>query len=269
MKFRDLIQAVDKTELPQIDEAQFNEKNIEKVVVLYSKILGRKLGGTFKPIGFETYQRQMGPGKGLRTMNDSGAMLRFNWDAKLAKASSYDLTSMDYWSSDNTDFEKPSRTVTFSPELNVVQVLEEIALALKTGKIQKAQEHIDEANAILSEARSSDEKRQWLVDKGLSKSLAGSLPAMKRKAQEQGLSTELEVFLGQSETNSFETELKNGEKEFNKNVYSDPDTVFEDIEDLVAVVASKKWRTLIVCGQGGVGKCLQAEQTINIKGLAI
>lgn len=257
MKFRDLINKKDVEELSQIttiDEAQFNEKNIEKVVLLYSKILGRKLGGTFKPIGFETYSRQMGPGKGFRTMNDTGAMLRFNWDAKLAKASQYDLTSMDYWAPDNTNFEKPSRTVTFSPELNVVQVLEQIALALKTGKIEEAQEHIANANLVLTEAPSADEKREWLASKGMSKSLAGSLPAMKKKAGEMGLAAELEVFLGQKETNSFEGELKEADKKLSKQVFSDPETVFEDIEDLLSVVASKKWRTLIVCGQGGIGK---------------
>lgn len=256
MSFRKLISKEhiqELAEITKIDEAQFSEKNIEKVVVLYSKILGRKLGGTFKPIGFETYQRQMGPGKGFRTMNDTGAMLRFNWDAKLAKESQYDLTSMDYWAPENTNFEKPSRTVTFSPELNVIQVLEQIALALKTGKINEAQEYIDHANMVL-EAPTGDEKREWLASKGMSKSLAGSLPAMKKKAGEMGLAAELEVFLGQKETNSFEEELKTADKKLSTQVFSDPETVFEDIEDLLSVVAAKKWRTLIVCGQGGIGK---------------
>lgn len=267
MKFRELIQGTKLSQINPIDEAQFSEKNIEKVVAIYSKILGRKLGGTFKPIGFETYQRAMGPGKGFRTMNDSGAMLRFNWDAKLAKASSYDLTSMDYWAPDVLSFEKPSRTVTFSPELNVIQVLDQIALAFKTGKIQEAQEHIEHANNVLSENRTNDEKRQWLEGKGMSKSLAGSLPAMKRKAEEEGLGAELEVFLGQPETNSFETGLKAADKQLSTQVFSDPETVFDDIEDLLSVVASKKWRTLIVCGQGGIGKCGGPNLEVNIRGL--
>jgi hypothetical protein len=239
----------------ELNEVKFNEKNIEKVVQLYSKIMGRKMGGAFKPMGFETYKRKMGPGKGFRVMNDAGEMLRFNWDERLAKKAQYELTSIDYWASGNVNFQQPTRTVKFAPELNVIQVLEKVIDALLTGSINEAKEIIKEVNLLLeTKLRTPQEKQEWLIANGLPKSLAGSEKSMRARAAKVGLSEQLEVFLGQVETNSLETKLKETEKVFNKEVYADPETVFDDIEDLLSVVAAGKWRTLIVCGMGGIGK---------------
>lgn len=266
MKFRDVIDGTQENVELRIDEAAFRAKNIEKVVGIYAKILSRKMGGRFKALGFEDFKRKMGSGRGYRLMNDDGRMLRFNWDAKLAKNAMYDLTSVDYWEKGNTDFQKPTRTVTFAPELNVLQVMEQIGDALITGSINEAVEHINEANLIL-EKRTAEEKREWLVSKGMAKSFAGSEKVMRDRAAKKGLLEELEVFLGQSETNTFESGLKESTKAFSKETFADPETVFEDIEDLLSVVAAGKWRTLVVCGQGGIGKCVQGETLLNIEGL--
>jgi len=188
----------------------------------------------------ESYKRAMGSGQGIRVMNDTGQMLRFNWDNDLGKETEYDLTSVDYWDSSNKDFQKPTRTAKFAPTLNVVQILDELVKALLTGTV--------------NEARSSIEKQEWLVSKGLPKSLAGSEKGMRDRAAKIGLSEELEVFLGQKESNSFEGGLQEVQQKFDSQVYANPDTVFEDIEDLLSVVAMKQWRTLVICGSGGLGK---------------
>ena len=59
--------------------------------------------------------------------------------------------------------------------------------------------------------------------------------------------------------------MKQSEKALDKQVFAHPDTVFSDIEDLLSVVASGKWRTLLVTGMGGVGKCLGGDTEVNIK----
>ena len=264
MKFRDLIKQTYDERVISSDivllEATFSEKKIVTVVKLYAKLLGKKMGGTFMIIGFEDYNRAMGKGRGVRLMNEQGVQLRFNWDAALAKQTSLDLTSLDYWDERNTNFQKPTRTVKFGANLNVVQVLDEIAKALLTGKVP---------DVSINEARTPQEKQEWLVSKGLPKSLAGSEKGMRDRAAKVGLSEELEVFLGQAETNTFEANLKKSEEAFSSEVYANPETVFEDIEDLLSVVAAGKWRTLVVCGMGGIGKCLQGEQKVNIRGLDI
>jgi hypothetical protein len=223
-----------------LTEAAFSEKNLEKVATLYGKILGKRMGGEFHKISTESYTRKTGPGKGVRMMNDKGAQVRFNYDAKIAKGGSFDMTSIDYWDATNINFQKPTRTVMFKTEFNVVEVLDAITTALLTGHI--------------NEARSGAEKQEWLASKGMPKSLAGSEKAMKDRAEKLGLTDELETFLGMQETNTFEDELKSTEQELEKEVFANPETVFEDIEDLLSVVAKKKWRTLVVCGMGGIGK---------------
>lgn len=240
-----------------LEEARFDAKKLERVVELYSKVIGRKMKGRFKIISTENYNRASGPGKGIRTMNDYGQQVRFNWDKNLSKRNDFILTSIDYWDETNLDFQKPTRTVTFGPNLNVLQVMDKIVDGLRTGAIREN----------LNEKPTEDDKKDWLISKGLPKSLARSERKMRDRAEKEGLTDELEMFLGKKETNEFEKGLQNVEKKFTKEVYADPDTVFDDIEDLLSVVAAKKWRTLVVCGMGGIGKCLQSEQTVNIKGL--
>lgn len=229
-----------------INEVTFSESSLLKVVKLYSKIMGKQLSGEFKILGLEEYTRSTGPGKGFRVMNNAGEMLRFNWDSKLAKESSYDLTSIDYWKKGNVDFEKPTRTIMFSPELNVVQVLGKITSALESGNLKESAE--------ITEARSKAERQDWVKSKGIAVSNANSEEYMIKAAEKAGLGEEVRIFLGQKESNTFEESLQKIEKEFDGKVYADPETVFDDIEDLLSLVASGKWRTLIVCGQGGIGK---------------
>lgn len=250
MRFRDLISGRANrldfvNEEFELNEVKFDASKLQKVVDLYGSVIGRRMSGKFKTISTEEYNRAMGPGKGIRTMNDAGEQLRFNWDAKLAKVSDFVLTSIDYWDSSNLDFQKPTRTITFGPHLNVLQVMDKIIDGLKTGRITESS---------LNEKRSREEKQEWLEGKGLPKSLSGSEKAMRARAEKEGILDELEVFLGKAEKNSFEAGLKEVEKQFTKEVYADPETVFEDIEDLLSVVAAGKWRTLVVCGMGGIGK---------------
>jgi len=268
MNFRELIEIENIQCYPNsiVNEAKFSAKNIEKVVVLYSRLMGKKMGGEFKPLGFETYNRKWGKGKGFRAMNDKGQMLRFNWDEKFAKEALYELTTIDFWDMGNTDFQKPTRTVKLAPEMNVVQILNKIVSALLTGSIRESNEIFDEFNE-LHEARTKDERTEWALANGLPATAGSGAKYLRTRAAKAGLSEAVEVFLGSSETNSFEGELKTVEKKLDNTVYADPETVFEDIEDVLGLVASGSWRTLIVCGQGGLGKCIQADQMVNVKGL--
>lgn len=242
-----------------VNEAAFNASALEKVVKIYAKLISKKFpGGEFKFLGLEEFKRDFGPGKGFRYINEDGAMLRFNWDAKVAKKATYDLTSMDFWEAGNLNFQKPTKTIMFKQEFNVIEVIDEIAKELKFHTIKEEVQEKTELNfGKLFEAeikRSRKEKRDWLVQHGLPKSLAGSVAAMKDRAKEIGLGDKIEIFFGKEETNTFEEEIQKVEKQFNDKVYADPETVFEDIEDVLSVVAAKQWRTLVVCGMGGIGK---------------
>ena len=242
-----------------IDEASFSVNKLEKLAEFYGKILGKKLGGQFKSLGLEEYTRATGPGKGVRTINNAGAQIRFNYDKKIASYADYELTSIDYWKPVNTDFQRPNTTIIFHSQANVIDILNAVGDALLTGKLSEN----------VNEARSRKEISQWLAAHDIPDYLAGKNRAEDRmkRAVKMGIGDQLEMFLGEPEKNSFEGNLKKVEKQFDDEVYADPDTVFEDIESLLSLVAMKKWRTLIVCGEGGIGKCASPDTEINFKGL--
>ncbi len=253
MNFKEyMLNKIEESQDFEINEVRFSEKNLTKVALLYGKIMGKQMGGVFKPFGIESFKRKTGEGKGIRMMNNQGYQLRFNWDYKKSKKSQYDLTSIDYWDKDNLDFSKPSRTIMFSPDLNTIQVLGKIVGALKTGHITEAVTIIEEANIIIEKKRSGKEKSEWLKSKGLRSSMAGSMEKMRDEAESAGLLGELEIFLGQPETNTFVDGLNKADKLMDTTIYADPDTVFDELEDLTQMVASGFSKSLVITGMGGI-----------------
>jgi len=246
-----------------LNEVKFSEKNLSKVAGLYGKIMGKRMGGSFGELGIETFNRKTGAGTGIRMINEKGVQLRFNWDKKKAKKAQYDLTSIDYWDHNNIDFTKPTRTVMFASDLNVIQVLGKITEALLVGTITEAQTTIDTANSMLLEGRTKQEKIDWLENNGLRRSRAGSVKNMRAAAKEAGLSAELEIFLGQQETNSLEDELVKSDKLLDKTLYADPETIFGELEDLAGMVASKFTKSLVVTGMGGIGKTFHVDKIMK------
>jgi len=241
-----------------INEVKFNEKKLEKVADLYGKIMGKQMGGQFYKLGTENFKRKSGgTGVGIRTMNKLGEQMRFNWDKQLSKKGMFELTSIDYWRKNDLDFTKPYRRVEFESLDNVVQVLSKIIKALKTGSINEACDIIDEAN-VLCEARGKKEMKDWLRSKNLPDYL--SAPSKKdtlsKMAAKKGLTEELRIFLGEEEANDLSIALENPKAPLPKEemLYSDPEEVFNDIEDLTSLVATGAWNSLLVIGDPGVGK---------------
>jgi len=246
-----------------VTELKLNDKNIEKMVKIYSKIISRKFSSTFKKFGdMERYKKPDGAGIGIRMINDDGYQIRFNWSNKSKNKNVLD--SIDFWDSRNFDLTKPTRTVSIEYYANILQVLNSVVEALKTGIIK---DRVNEArSAGIKTDRTQDEREVWLASKGLPKSASRRAGHTRKVAYERGYGKEVDEFLGlptasevltvdnnpQKESNSLEEVLKKADKELNKTVYANPDTVFEDIEDLLSLVANKQWRTLVVCGQGGI-----------------
>jgi len=249
------------TEYGYINEASFSEGKLEKVALQYGKILGKKLGGEFKVLDTETFKGDLGSGKGVRTMNNAGHQIRFNYDealAKMGQGSKYYLTSITYWNPSNIDFESPDITIVFHPGANVLDILSKVADTIKTGKIQES------LNSFINESPTKKELKAWLTSKGIHPSYsADSKKEFLNKAlKKKGLSEEFAIFAGSKEKNSFEQEIKKAEKDF-ENVYADPKYVFEDIEELTRLVARGEWKSLIVCGMGGIGKTYHVKKTLN------
>ena len=247
-----------------VNEASFSAGKLRKVAELYGKILGRQLGGEFKVISEESFKNPSGAGKGIRTMNNAGAQIRFNFDEKLAKYANNVLTSLDYWTEGNRNFEAPDLRIIFHPEANVQQILGKISRSLKARKIVESLTEVD-----LTEANQK-EVMAWVKSKGLPGYLGRDVKRdnLQKRLEKEGLTEEFKLFLGEPEKNSFEREtLQVAQKTFDETRYADPETVFEDMEQLVQVVAKKKWKSLVVCGAAGVGKCVSSDTEINFQGL--
>jgi len=238
-----------------LNEVKFNEKKLEKVAELYGKIMGKQMKGRFYKLGAENFKRKSGSGRGIRTMNEGGEQLRFNWDKKLSKKGLYELTSIDYWRDSDRDFAKPYRRVELAQQDNVIQVLAKVVKALQVGQIAEAEEIIDDAN-MLFEARNTKDVAKWIQDNGMNPNYASpsKLDNLKKSAKKAGKLEALMIFLGEEETNEFEDKLENSKKQLKEVLYSDPETVFDDIEDLLTLIVAGNWNALLILGDPGIGK---------------
>jgi hypothetical protein len=232
-----------------VNEANFSAKNLTKVAEAAGKILGRKLGGEFKVIGLEKYKGANGPGTGVRCMNNAGAQIRFNFDAKIASMGkgTNSLTSLSYWSPTNANFEQANNVIIFHPQANIVEIMSKVGESLNAGKI---------VESILSE-KTQKEVKAWLANNDAPQYWGSPDQADKLDSRlaKKGLGGQFAIFMGEPETNTFEdVTLQVAQSEFKSTKYANPDTVFQDVEQLLKVVAARKWKSLVVCGAAGVGK---------------
>jgi len=216
---------------------------VHKAAKLLGKVMSKRMGEEFKFIYAENYKRSKGNGQGSRFMSETGAQLRFNIDDW---STTGDLTSVDYWSAGNNNLTKPNKTAYFSPKLNIVQAVNALTELLQNGT----------ASGMISEKRSVDEKKAWLKEHGLPVSCIRSTSWFLERSAKDGLEEQARIFLdgGENETNSTEASLQEVKKKFDETIYADPDTIFNDIEDLLELIKNKSQKSLIILGQGGIGK---------------
>lgn len=291
-----------------LNEAEFKRENIARVMQLYRKLFGKYFGGEFKIFAEEEYKKPGEKGTGIRLINNLNYQLRFNWKFSssnaLKKANQQDKTklyisSIDYWEPTNLDFEKPSATITFLIDVNVVQIWKGLAKVIKKGvrgkytlkdlklEVDDLQESQNGENSTkvksakfggfadyVNEAYNLDanQRADFLVKHtGMNKSQALYKTSAKQFdkmiSADADLSAKLDEYcielnIGKKETNSTGNKLRAAEKELEQKVYSDPEYVFQDIEDLATLVAKGKLKSLIICGQGGIGKCLSNDTDV-------
>ena len=268
-------------------------------MLLYRKLFGKYFGGEFKIFAEESYKKPNEKGTGIRLINDLNYQLRFNWAFKESNALKQQnqkdktklyISSIDYWEPTNTDFEKPSTSVKFLMNVNVVQIWRGLAKIIKKGirgkytlndlKVEPSE--LQESNNLgtnpiglsskntlnlkfskfLNEAKSpfqlSSQRKDFLKSMGMNsdmkfaeyQKLLDDDPEFAAKADAYAI----EIGIGKKETNSTSEKLKKSEKELEQTLYCDPELVFQDIEDMTELVAKGKCKSLIICGMAGVGK---------------
>ena len=283
-----------------LNEAEFKRENIAKVMQLYRKLFGKYFGGEFKIISEETYKKIGEKGSGIRLINDLNYQLRFNWKLSdsnaLLKQSRSDKTklyisSIDYWEPTNLDFERPSATITFLVNVNVVQIWKGLAKVIKKGvrgkytfnDLKVDASDLTESKSIAGKSfkdfimedwnLSKDQQADFLIKHaGFNNSkakyqtsakefnrLIKDSPDLANKLDEYCI----ELNIGKKETNSTGENLRKAEKELEQMRYCDPQYLFQDIEDITELVAKGKLKAFMVCGMAGIGKTFSVTKKLK------
>lgn len=300
MDFRDFLLNSDLKSFENLNEASFSEKNIAKVMQLYSRLFSKNFESKFYLLGEENFRRAGDKGTGARFINEQGHQLRFNWSQKDSKSlkglnqnnKQLFLSSIDYWTPINSDFAKPTSTLEFHANLNVVQIWDKVSKLLRKGVRGKftlqdiyGDSGITETSAYAETSVKSEvsEAMYSVKDLNLQQAKAFAKSVGVKGAKYHGMTKKgLEDFLrdnpdlhdkfdefvfeikeGKKETNDFEVDLQKVEKSLDDKVYSDPDLVFEDIERMVEFIAKKGSKSFICCGLGGIGKTFHITKTLE------
>jgi len=251
----------------------FNANQLKKVSELMAKLASKKLGAKFKFLWTDSFKKQNGQkGFGALFVSAEGKMIRFNYIKNID--TDFSINSVDYWV--NRKIGEPATTsVTFNKDTNIVQVTDKLFATLKKGKMIKeafvpTEEQEAELNEI-SDAKKRELRRQdFAAATGIAKSYADTQSSMKAKTDKLGLTDQYEAFM-KVESNVAEKTEKNQEfKESEKQLgpsgtFADPSYVFEDIKKAAGVIADGYWRSMIVAGQGGIGKTHGVKEVLNTK----
>ena len=258
-------------------EAQFDKNKLRRVSRLFGILFGKKFGSTFQFFTLETYKKMGTKGMGIRLINDNAQMIRlnFNRDSISYGFGNQDretlvIDGIDFWEQGNSDFGQPTLSCTFPKACNVVQIYKKLSLLLSQGKRGKFKyEDLKETNESIQEAvreLGSKYDRQAFIDKKGADVDSKKTPFeeyLKANGLEQEYSDFLvEIKAGKPETNSTQENIQQVQVDFDEHVYANPETVFRDIEDMTEFIAKGGSKALIVCGMGGIGKCIDEETLI-------
>lgn len=190
---------------------------------LISNVVSKAIGFKLYPMGQEEFSSKDGrQGLGMRYITQTGKMFRFNWLKGNKLTSTF--TSVDIWY-DLNDLSTPNKTIHFPEDFNIVTSIN----AIKTAFNSTSNKTID-----LDEEESVSEEEP--VKRG------------------RGRPRKIKITDGVPETSTLTKTIKNSQKLLDDTKYADVNTIFQDLEDLIYVVAKGKQASLLITGMPGIGK---------------
>ena len=268
-----------------INEASVRESNLASASRKVAQFIGRKIGSDFKEINGETYKNADGVFFGILYVSDNNDALRVNWDGKK-------FYSINYWDDYAGSANQPSKeikTADIGPnDASFVQLLPEIIRAITTESetsdemyesfiVEKVIKYED------SEWKSpadfiKDVAADWTIDQIQSVLKQNGNTYNKKQIQakvDQVLGTESEpeepkkkggkkvvVETGKPEKVAPPECVKKANETLAKTKYSDPDVVFENLNEYTQMVATGYSPALLITGQGGIGKSYNVNQVL-------
>lgn len=276
-----------------ITEASFSKGNFNKAVDRIVSVLEKRLGATLYRYGgtddfVEFSKNKAGDGIGILYFIDgTKRAFRLNYEPKRA-GQSVEITSIDFWDGTwNIDFPIADYTLNLSG-INIVQVIDSVADFLK-GALKESTA-LSKSALILEKSRTTPEKfaqkaREAFgnnIDslgkddlKKLADELDVQVPSKIWQETKSGRNEyDLTIFSDGSETlevEKGETEFVKPSKEAKKAESSvepdDSNELFQDLADLVELVAQDLRPSLMVVGGAGTGKTHTVINTVKDQGL--
>jgi len=246
-----------------INEAKFSKTDLPKVVKILVKVIEKKTGVKLYPMGgdgknFENFVKSNGKkGIGMRYFGDNGVMIRFNL---YSNQKTGQVSSIDLWGS-SSDLNKPAFNLPLPSELNSVEMSKTIADFFKrprTGQIK-----LVESKSLtdrLDEVKKTPENLTLAKTYGVDI----NLPAAEfRKAVLKVVT--MMATNGVKEVNDLDSSVNDAQKRLDSQKVADPNVLFEDLDDLVGMVAAGVQPSLLVTGMAGIGKCLSNKSDIPVR----
>lgn len=255
-----------------LTEASFKIEDLKKVASNIGSLLGKGLGGAFKVWTTENFERDNERGQGVRLLNAKGYGLRLNFSDKIngfANNKSVVLSSVDFWEAGNVDLECPDVTCRFNQEVNIIQIwnkLSDIIFNKKYGKYTAGDLGAEPVNEDIAKG-SIRTRKDFLASKGIAQWRGEVRRQFDSAIVQGGYEAEWNAYVaqvepGRPETNSTEERMKRAETKLKETKYADPDVIFKDLVTLTKMFKSGKRKLLTVCGQGGLGKCIDVDTLI-------
>ena len=228
----------------------FSSGNLVKAVKNIKRVLEKTIGSKLYPFygdqEVEKFTRSGGIGIGIAYIVDkTDALVRFNWEQK---KKSNTITSVDIWNKvSDVDIKPPTSTLDIPTNFNIIQSLGIIANFIKKPRV-----------GIVTEAK-GDVKRKLAMEWGLDpeQSYADIKKAITKKKR-------LVASKGVTEKNQVMQDVNDAQKKLDAEKYADPTIVFEDLDDLVRMVATNIQPSLLVTGMAGIGKCVYSNTEIDV-----
>lgn len=238
-----------------MNEAVFSASKLEHVADLLSKSIGNRIGQKFWRLGganhIETFKRTGGnSGSGISYLLDSGVMVRFNLENN---SDSSELSSVDVWKNMQT-VEKPTLTIEVPSDFNSVEAVTKIAEVLSQFKSSLKEAFLSEGPLRKSkyDDRENLSKQYGIPDHLEDTEFKQAVVHAKKYLQ----------LTGKMEISTLTQDIQKAQQVV-KEAKITPEDLFQDLNDLVDLVANGKQPSLLVSGGAGSGKSFLITQKLE------
>lgn len=248
-----------------------NVKNMEKAIRLIRQVLERNIGMKLYEFGPELYKNKFGTFQGMKYfLGNTSRAVRFNWSLK---GQSTEIHSIDVWNDESGRKDTPTITIQ-TAGISLAKGIPQLAAIIKNPKpglsipIGGEAQNVNEAKVEVDgqEFKSAKEAGMYLASKGNSPEQIAQKTGVNIGSAKWFEKEYFKTVKGVSETKMDGAEEKKAIQKFDKTKYADPDVVFDDLKDLVHMVASGVQASLLVTGMPGIGKTYSVTQHLEAFG---